>query len=58
MGEGEFNAYSHLDAQLQVHLFQDLLRRTHMRVHVRYDSFDRQYRSYVSLNTLSEGSKM
>lgn len=55
---GNLKTYSHLDAQLQLRHFWDLLRRTRMRVHVHYGSFRRRYRSYVSLNILSDGSNM
>ena len=53
-----FNTYSHLDAQLQLRHFWDLLRRSHMRVRVHYGSFHRRCRSYVSLKILSDGSNM
>lgn len=48
------NTYNYPDGLLQLRLFQVGLRRTHMRVHVHYDSFHRQCKSYVGLNASLE----
>ena len=46
----EANTYNCLDGRLRSHLSQAGFRRIHRRVHVHYDSFHRQCKSYVSLD--------
>ena len=54
----EANTYSCLDGQLRSRLSQAEFRRIHRRVHVHYDSFRRQCRSYVSLKESVEAQQV